>query len=158
MNTFLKTEGNNNIVRPKEIWKKTLILTFMGGLAFWLANFGISLTSIAAEYRTALSIAYLPMLVEALLGGLLIGFCVSFVLFRFFGKIPGRSSILKSLVLSLFVLIIATVFLGIPSSFLTLTDNALRYFLIGVIFNILRISALGIVIGYLYRKFNGGIE
>ena len=146
------------MTRSKEIWKRILILTFTGGLAFWLANFGISRTPIAAEYRTALSIAYLPMLVEALLGGLLIGFCVSFILIRFFGKIPGRSPILKSLILSLVVLIIVTVFLGVPSSFLTPTSGALRYFLIGVTFNVLRISVLGIVIGYLYGKLKRGTE
>jgi hypothetical protein len=151
-------EENNKMVRSEEIWKRILILTFVGGIAFWLANLGISRTTIAAEYRTALSIAYLLMLVEALLGGLLIGFCVSFVLIRFFGKIPGRSPILKSLTLSLVVLIIATVFLGVPSSFLIPTGDALRYFLIGAIFNVLRISALGIVIGYLYGKLKRGTE
>jgi hypothetical protein len=31
----------------------------------------------------------------------------------------------------------------------------LRYFLIGAMFNVLRILALGIVIGYLYDRLNG---
>ncbi len=43
-------------------------LTIGGGVAFWAANFAISRTPIAAEYRSAFSISYLPMaLVEALL-------------------------------------------------------------------------------------------
>lgn len=42
-------------------------LTIGGGVAFWAANLAISRTPIAAEYRAALSISYLPMaLVEAL--------------------------------------------------------------------------------------------
>jgi hypothetical protein len=158
MDTLLKMEGNKKMVRSKGIWKNTLILTFAGGLAFWLANFGISRTPIAAEYRTALSIAYLPMLVEALVGGLLIGLGVSYCLVRFFRKTPGRNPILKSLLLSLVVLLIATIFLGVPSSFMTPISGALRYFLIGVIFNVLRISALGIVIGFLYGRLNRGTE
>ena len=77
------------------------ILTVTGGVAFWVANFTISLAPIAAGYRAALSISYFPMLVESLLGGLMIGFCVSFFLLRFFDKIPTRNPILKSVILSL---------------------------------------------------------
>jgi len=46
-----------------------LVLAVGGALGFWLANFAISLTPLAADYRAALSIAYLPMLLEALAGG-----------------------------------------------------------------------------------------
>ena len=55
-----------------EFSKQLVKLTIAGGLGFWVANFAISLTPIAAEYRAALSIAYLPMLLEALVGGLVI--------------------------------------------------------------------------------------
>lgn len=51
------------------------MLAIAGGLAFWLANFAISRSPIAAEYRAALSISYFPMLLESLIGGLIIGFC-----------------------------------------------------------------------------------
>ena len=54
--------------KPKGIWKKMLTPTLVGGLAFWLANFAISRTEIAAEYRAAMSISYYPMLMEALAG------------------------------------------------------------------------------------------
>ena len=96
------------------------------------------------------------MLFEALVGGLIIGFCVSYFLLRFFDKIPTRNPILKSVMLSLIVLIIVTILIEAPASFLTTTSDAWRYFLIGAMFNVLRILALGIVIGYLYDKFNGG--
>jgi hypothetical protein len=143
------------MTRSKVIWRNVFVLAVAGGLAFWLANFAISRTPIAAEYRVALSISYYPMLLEALIGGLIIGFCVSYFLLRFFDKIPTKNPILKSVILSFIVLIIVTISIGGPSSFLA-TGNVLRYFLIGTIFNVIRILALGIGIGYLYRRLNGG--
>ena len=143
------------ITQSKVTWRNVSVLAVAGGLAFWLANFAISRTPIAAEYRTALSIAYLPMLVEALIGGLVIGFCVSFFLLRFFDKIPTKNPILKSVILSFIFLIIVTILIGGPSSFLA-TGNVLRYFLISTIINVIRILALGIGIGYLYKRLNGG--
>ena len=134
--------------------KKLYKLTVGGGVAFWAANFAISRTPIAAEYRAALSISYIPMLVESLVGGLIIGFIISDSLLRFFDKIPTKTPVLKSVTLSFIVLIIVTVLIGGPSSFLTPSDP-LRYFLIGVLFNVLRFLALGIVIGYLHKKLYG---
>ena len=135
--------------------KEMTILAVAGGMGFWVANFAISLTPIAAKYRAALSISYFPMLFEALLGGLMIGFCVSYFLLRFFDKIPTQDPISKSVILTLIVLIIVTILIGGPSSFLA-TSDVLRYFLIGTTFNVLRFLALGIGIGYLYKRLNGG--
>jgi len=135
--------------------KEMTILAIAGGLGFWVANFAISLTPIAAEYRAALSISYFPMLLEALIGGLIIGFFVSYFLLRFFDKLPTQDPILKSVILTFIVLIIVTILIGGPSSFLA-TSDVLRYFLIGTIFNLLRFLALGIGIGYLYKRLNGG--
>lgn len=143
------------MIQSKEIWRKTAILAIAGGMAFWLANFLISLTPIAAEYRAALSILYFPMLLEALLGGLMIGFCVSYFLLRFFERLPAKNPILKSVILSFIVLILVTISIGVPSSFLA-TGNVLRYFLIGTMINVIRIPALGIGIGCLYDKVKGG--
>jgi len=140
------------MAQSKEIWRKMLVLAIVGGLAFWVTNFAISLTPIAAEYRAGLSISYFPMLVEALIGGLIVGFGVSFFLLRFLDKIPTKNPILKSLILSSIALIIVTVILEVPSKFFTNTNDALHYFLIGALFNILRILALGIIIGYLYQR------
>jgi hypothetical protein len=145
------------MIQIKEIWRKAFVLAVAGGLAFWLANFAISRTPIAAEYRAALSISYFPMLLESLLGGLIIGFCVSYFLLRFFDKIPTRNPILKSVILSFIVLVMVTILLGGPSSFLA-TGDVWRYFLIGTIFNVLRILALGIGIGYLYRRLYKGFD
>ena len=95
------------------------------------------------------------MLLAALLAGLIIGYCVSYFLLRFFDKIPTRNPILKSVILSFIVLIIVTILIEGPASFLTNTSDALRYFLIGAMFNVLRILTLGIVIGYLHDRLNG---
>jgi len=143
------------MTQSKGIWRKVIILAIVGGLAFWITNFAISRTPIAAEYRAALSISYLPMLLEALVGGLIIGFFVSYFLLRFFDKISSKNPILKSVILSLIALIIATILLEIPSHFLTPNSDPMRYFLIGLLFNVLRILALGIVIGYLYKRLYG---
>lgn len=140
------------MVQSKGIWRKALVLAIVGGLAFWVTNFAISLTPIAAEYRAGVSISYFPMILEALVGGMIIGLFVSFSLFRFFDRIPTKNSILKSVILSLIALIIVTIVLEVPSHFLTPNSNPMHYFLIGLLFNILRILALGVVIGYLYKR------
>ena len=142
------------MTQSEGIWRKVVILATVGGLAFWLTNFGISRTPIAAEYRAGMSISYYPMLVEALVGGLIIGFGVSYFLLRFYEKIPTKHPILKSVILSLIALIIATI-LEVPSHFLIPNSDPMRYFLMGLLFNVLRILALGIVIGYLYKRLYG---
>ena len=144
--------------KKKTQLKEMTTLAVAGGLGFWVANFAISLTPIAAEYRAALSISYFPMLLEALIGGLIIGFCVSYFLLRFFDKLPTKDPILKSVILSFIILIIVTMLIEVPAKFLTPTSDALRYFLIGTMFNVIRIPALGIVIGYLYDRLNGSMR
>ena len=141
------------MTRSKEI----TVLAVAGGLAFWVANFVISRTPIAAEYRAALSISYYPMLLEAMIGGLMMGFCVSWFLLRFFDKLPTGDPILKSITVTFIVLAVVTVLIGSPSNFLV-TRDALRYFIIGTIINLLRFLALGIGIGFLYDKLNGSMK
>jgi NhaP-type Na+/H+ or K+/H+ antiporter len=94
------------------------------------------------------------MIVESLIGGLIIGFFVSYFLLRFFDNIPTKNPILKSVILSFIALIIVTILIEVPSSFFT-TGDVLHVFLIGAMFNVLRILALGIVIGYLYKRLYG---
>jgi hypothetical protein len=156
MHIIMKKQGDKKMTPLKEIWRKALVLAIGGGVAFWIANFAISRTSIAAEYRAALSISYLPMLLECWLGGLVIGLCISYFMLRFFDRIPTRNPILKSLILSFIVLIIVTILIEVPSSLLMPASDALRYFIIGATINVLRILALGIVIGYLYDKLQEG--
>lgn len=139
------------MINKKGILKKALVLTMVGDLAFWLANFAISRTSIAADYRAAMSISYYPMLLESLIGGLIIGLWVSFPLLRFYDRIPAKDPILKSVFLSSLVLVIVTIVLGGPSSFYA-TSNVLRYYIIGTVFNVIRITALGVAIGYVYKR------
>ena len=134
-----------------EFYKKLIKLTVAGGLAFWIVDFAVSLSPISAEYMAAFSISYLPLaLVEALVGGLVIAFCASYFLLRFFNKIPTKHPILKSLILSFVALVVIEVLstFGNPS-------NAYVYLLVDTVMNIPRILALGIVIGYLYKKLHG---
>lgn len=125
------------------------LLTFAGGLGFWFANFAISLTPLAAEYREALSIRYLSMLLEALFGGLLIGFCVSYCLLRFFDRIPSTSPMAKSLLLCCAVFVVVTLVIEGPAKFGAAMSDAPRYFLIAALINGLRILTLGVTVGYL---------
>lgn len=145
------------MMNSKGIWKRVFELTLVGGLAFWLANFAISRTPIAAEYRAAMSISYFPMLLESLIGGLIIGLWVSYLLLRFYDRIPVKDSISKSVALSSIALVIITILLGGPSSFFA-TGNILRYFVIGTVFNVIRILALGIAIGYVCKMQSKRIE
>ncbi|MGV9713737.1 hypothetical protein ACWDTI_24105 [Gordonia sp. NPDC003424] len=133
--------------RRRVRWATTAVLTFSGAAAFWLANLAISLTPIAADYRAALSISYVPMLVQALLGGVILGSAVSVALVRFAGRIPGHGRFQKSLVLSLAALAMVTVVIEIPAKFLGDVPDPMRYLLIATVFNAVRILALGAVVG-----------
>jgi len=131
-----------------EFFKKLIKLTVAGGLAFWVVDFAMALSPISAEYMAAFSISSLPLaLVEALVGGLVIACFVSFFLLRFFERIPIKNPILKSLILSFAAIVVIEVLssFGNPS-------NAYVYLIIETVMNIPRILALGIVIGYLYKK------
>jgi nitrogen fixation/metabolism regulation signal transduction histidine kinase len=66
-------------------------------------------------------------------------------------KNPTRNPILKSMKLSFVALIIAIVLIDVPQSFHGQSD-ALYYFLIGVMFNVVRFLFLGLAIGYLYKR------
>ena len=95
--------------------------------------------------------SYLPMaLVTALIGGLIIACFVSFFLLPFFDKIPIKHPILKSVILSFVALVIIEVLstFGNPS-------NAYVFLLVDTGMNIPRILALGIVVGYLYKRLYG---
>ena len=139
------------MINKKGILKKVLVPTLVGGLAFWLANFAISRTAIAAEYRAAMSISYYPMLLESLIGGLIIGLWVSFLLLRFYNQTPGKNPIIKSVLLSFLVLVIVTISIANPSTFKQ-TPDVSRYFIISTVFNVIRITALGIAIGYVCKR------
>ena len=132
-------------------YKKLFTLAAAGGVAFWIVDFAMALSPISAEYMAAFSISSLPLaLVEALVGGLVIACFVSFFLLRFFEKIPTKNPILKSVILSFAAIAVIEVLstFGNPS-------NVYVYLLVDTVMNIPRILALGIVIGYLYKKLYG---
>jgi hypothetical protein len=136
-----------------EFYKKLFKLTIGGGVVFWAITFAFSLLPIAAEFRAALSISYVQMiLAESLLGGIIISCGLSFFLLRFFDKIPKKNPILKSVILSFVALGIVFILVGVAAS---RTSDALHIFLIGVTLNIPRFLFVGIVIGYLYKRLYG---
>lgn len=137
---------------PSGVYKHLPILALGGAVAFWATNFATSLTPIAADYRAALSIPYLPMvLVESSLGGLVIGFFVSYFLIRLYDKIPTQSPILKAEILSVMALLIGLLVAGVGASQLG-PNEAVHYFLIGALLNVPRFLILGFVVGYLYER------
>ena len=151
MTTIYKNQESKKVTGSQGILKKIFVLTGVGGLAFWLVNFVISRTTIAADYRAAMSISYYPMLLEALIGGLISGFWVRYLLLRFFDRIPVKDPIIKSVILSSILLVIFTIVVGNPSSF-SATGNVWRYFIIGTVFNLIRSLALGVAIGYVCKQ------
>ena len=133
--------------------KNLFKLTIGGGVAFWAFTIAFSLLPMMAEFRAALSIPYISgAIVEPLLGGMIISFCVSYFLLRFFDKIPPKNPILKSVILSFVALGINFILLGVAAS---RTSDALHVFLIGVMLNIPRYLFFGIVVGYLYKGLYG---
>lgn len=138
-------------------WRATGVLALGGGLGFWLATLAIAATPIAAKYRAGTSIAYAPMLFQAMIGGLVMGFSVGFVLLRSYDKIPTASPILKALLLSLAALVAITVLVEVPGKLLSARPDPMRYFLISTAFNAIRIPALGLVIGLLYDRVSESV-
>lgn len=152
----MKTESirrGDSQPRPR-VYQHLPQLTLAGGLAFWAANFATSLLPIAAEYRAALSIAYVPMvLVESLVGGLIVGLLVSFLLLRLYEALPTESPMLKAELLSAVALVAFTVATWGAGS-LAEVGNGARYFLIGIVLNVPRFVALGLAVGYLYERLH----
>jgi hypothetical protein len=143
--------------QSKEIWKKIIVLAVVGGLTFWVISILTSLLPFTADYRVARWSAE-TVWVGSLPAGLVIGFLVSFFLFYFFGKIPTKNPILKSLILSLIALAIGSILLEAPASFRT--SDALYYFLFGTVLNVPRFLFVGVAIGCLYswRYRSGAVK
>ena len=137
----------------RELPKKLFMLAAAGGTTFWITDFILAISPIAAQYKAAFSISSLPVaLVEALAGGVVIALCVSLFLLRFFERIPGKEPIYKALILSFFVMVIIEVLsaLGNPA-------HASIYLLLDTGMNAPRFLALGLVIGYLFDKQKGKV-
>ena len=144
----------SKVQASREFSKKLLMLAAAGGAAFWITDFVIAVSPIAAQYKAAFSISSLPVaLAEALVGGMVIALCVSFFLLRFFDRVPGKKPIFKALILSFFIMVIIEVFsaLGNPA-------HASVYLLLDTGMNAPRFIALGLVIGYLYANLKGKVS
>ena len=136
---------------------RVIVLALVGGTAFWLVNLVISLTPLAAAYRLELSIAYVPMLVQALAGGLAIGSGVAFALVRRGDRGLVANPLLTSLVMSVIALIAATLLIEVPAKILSPLDDPLRTLLVATLFNTARILALGLAIGLAYRRLGAPV-
>lgn len=129
---------------------RLLILTIAGSASFWITDFIMSVSPIAAEYKAAFSISSLAVaLVEAFAGSMVIALCVSFFLLRFFDRIPGKRPIFKALFLTFFMMLMI-------ESFVTLGNpaDAYVYLVLDTAMNIPRFLALGLVTGYFLDKQN----
>jgi hypothetical protein len=136
--------------------KKLFMLTIGGGVVFWATTIATSLLPIAAKYRAAFSNWKIQTVwVASLFVGLVIGCCISYSLLRLIEKNPTKNPIQKSTLLSFIALVIASILIDVPQSFLLGSSDALYYFLIGVMFNAARFLFLGLVIGYLYKRRYG---
>lgn len=125
-----------------------LKLAVAGGAAFWVTDFLMAVSPIAAAYKAAFSFSSLPVaLVAALAGGMVIAFSISFFLLRFFNRLPGKNPIFKALILSFSVMVIIEVLSAIGNP-----AHALVFLVLDTGMNAPRFIALGLVIGYLYKS------
>jgi hypothetical protein len=135
--------------------KKLFKLAVGGGMVFWATTIATSLLPIAAEYRAAYADWSIQTVwAGSFLMGMIIGFCVSYILLRYFDRIPTKNPILKAGIISFIALIIAVILIDLPQHFCGMSNSsaARYYFLIGVMVNGARFLLLGTVIGYLYNE------
>lgn len=144
----LRRAGSRESPGPASWWGVALA----GAVAFWLANFIISLTPVAARYRAALSIDYVPMLIEAAVGGVIIATLIAFLLTRHPARVPGSGPMRKALLLSVAALVVLTVIVEVPAKFGSAFPDAGHWFLVAAAFNVIRILAMGTAIGTIIRR------
>ncbi len=125
-------------------------LTIGGGMVFWAVTLASSLLPVAGQFRTALSIPHILVLVASLPAGMLIGLGLSYCLVHYYDKIPTKSPILKSVILSLVALIIVEAAIT-----LTRLSDTLYYIAVGAALDVVRFLLLGVSIGYLYKRLYG---
>jgi hypothetical protein len=110
------------------------------------------MTPIAASYRSALSIPYVPMLVEAAAGGLVVAGALAFVLVRYRERVPGAGQVRKeALLLGVGALVLLTVLVEVPSKLRSDVADPGHWLLVAAVFNAVRILALGVTIGLVTR-------
>ena len=114
-------------------------LTLTGAAAFWSANLLVSLTPTAAAYRSALSIRYLPMLLQAAVGGLILAGGVASMLMRFDARILGGGPVQRALFLALCALVVVTVVVEVPAKLAADVDEPGRWLLVATAMNTITI-------------------
>jgi hypothetical protein len=130
----------------REFLKKFLAVAVAGGAAFWITDFIMAVSPIAAAYKTAFSFTSLPVaLVEALAGGLVIAFVISYFLLHFLNKMPGKNLIQKALILSFSAMGIIEILSAIGNP-----AHAFVYLVLDTGMNIPRFLALGWTIGFVF--------
>jgi hypothetical protein len=122
-----------------------------GAAAFWLASLAILLTAVVADFRSALSIPYVPMLVEAAAGGLVVAGAVVFLLTRLADHLPGRGPLGKVLVLVAIALVLLDVFVGVPFTLRSDVADPGHWLVVQPVFNAIRVLALGVAVGLVTR-------
>ncbi len=145
-----RVTGPGKVQASRDFSRRLLALAAAGGAAFWITDFVIAVSPWSEAYKAAFSITSLPVaLVEALAGGLVIAFSVSFILLRFFYRLPGKNPIFKALILSFSAMVIIEILstLGDPA-------HASVYLVLDAGMNIPRFLALGWTIGFLLDKLN----
>jgi len=143
-----RVTGETKAQASREFLKKPLMLAATGSAAFWITDFVMAVSPIAAAYKAAFSFSSLPVaLVEALAGGLVIAFVVSFFLLRFFKRIPGKNPIIKALLLSFTAMVIIEFLSALANP-----AHASIYLLLDTGMNVPRFLALGLVIGYVFDR------
>jgi hypothetical protein len=125
-------------------------LTIGGGMVFWAVTLASSLLPVAGQFRTALSIPHILVLVASLPAGLFIALGVSYCLVRYYDKVPTESVIRKSVILSIVALVIIEA--GIT---LTRLSDTPYYIAVGAALDAVRFLLLGVSIGYLYKRLYG---
>ena len=126
---------------------RMLILTGTGLLVFWLASFFTTFLPLAAEYRAAYSDwSKQTVWIGAIFMGLLVFGCISIIYLRFFEKLPGKTPVAKTLLLSAAALILCLMAIDLPMM-LNTERKLLQYFLVGVMFNTVRFLLAGLAIG-----------
>jgi hypothetical protein len=125
-------------------------LTIGGGMTFWVVTLASSLLPVAGQFRTALSIPHILVLVASLPAGLFIALGVSYCLVRYYDKVPTKSAIQKSVILSVIALVIIEA--GIT---LTRLSDTLYYIAVGAALDVVRFLLLAVSIGYLYKRLYG---
>jgi hypothetical protein len=131
--------------RMRDGWRAPALA---GAAAFWLTNLAISATPVAAGYRSALSIPYVPMVAEAAAGGLVLGSALASLLVRYPARIPGSDLLSKALLLGAVTVVLVTMCLELPSKLSSDVDQPAHWLLVATEFNAVRILALAVTIGW----------